>query len=36
MDKFVTQIQEYDSLSKLDAWKTAILLRIKKSMEEFT
>lgn len=33
VDKYVTEIQEYDSLSKLDAWKTTILLRTKKLME---
>jgi alpha-soluble NSF attachment protein len=32
LDKFVRAIHDYDQLKKLDAWKTSILLRIKKTV----
>jgi len=34
VDDFVKCISEYDSLTRLDPWKTKILLKIKKDMEE--
>jgi len=34
IDEFVKCISEYDSLTRLDPWKTKILLKIKKGIEE--
>jgi len=34
VDDFVKVISNYDSLTRLDPWKTKILLKIKKDMEE--
>eukprot|EP00301_Raphidiophrys_heterophryoidea_P023179 c7134_g1_i1.p2 GENE.c7134_g1_i1~~c7134_g1_i1.p2 ORF type:complete len:310 (+),score=66.05 c7134_g1_i1:62-931(+) len=33
VDDFTAAVAEFDSISKLDAWKTTILLRIKNSMK---
>lgn len=33
-DAFGDRLYEYDQLSKLDKWKTAIFLRIKNNIEE--
>lgn len=33
VDNFTEAVKEYDSISRLDQWYTAILLKIKKSME---
>lgn len=33
VDSFTNAVKEYDSISRLDQWYTAILLKIKKSME---
>lgn len=33
-DAFSAAVAEYDSISRLDAWKTAILLEIKNSLEK--
>lgn len=32
--KFADQLAEYDSMTRLDAWKTSILLKVKKRIEE--
>lgn len=34
IEAFTNAVIEYDSISKLDAWKTTILLRIKKAIQE--
>lgn len=34
VDGFTEAVKEYDSISRLDQWYTAILLRIKKKMAE--
>src|SRR4051812_9330456 len=34
VENFTNKVAEYDHLSKLDNWKTTILLRIKKSIQE--
>lgn len=31
---FTEKVREYDQFSKLDKWKTALLLRIKNSINE--
>ncbi len=31
--KFADTLAEYDSLSRLDGWKTSLLLRVKKRLE---
>jgi alpha-soluble NSF attachment protein len=33
-DEFADKLYKYDLLSKLDKWKTTILLRVKNGMEE--
>lgn len=33
VDAFTQAVVEYDSISKLDQWKTSILLRIKNSIK---
>ena len=32
-DKFTDVIAEYDSMTRLDAWKTSLLLRAKKRIQ---
>jgi alpha-soluble NSF attachment protein len=32
-EKFLDKLQAYDSMSKLDKWKTAIFLRVKEEFE---
>eukprot|EP00698_Gefionella_okellyi_P014793 TRINITY_DN4114_c0_g1_i1.p1 TRINITY_DN4114_c0_g1~~TRINITY_DN4114_c0_g1_i1.p1 ORF type:complete len:298 (-),score=75.90 TRINITY_DN4114_c0_g1_i1:19-888(-) len=32
LDKFISVIHEFDSISKLDSWKTTMLLRIRKNI----
>ena len=32
-EKFTNAIQEYDSMTRLDAWKTNLLLKAKKRIE---
>lgn len=32
-DKFAEGVQEYDSMSRLDAWRTQMLLRVKKKIQ---
>jgi len=34
VDAFNTAVVEFDSISKLDSWKTSVLLKIKKSIRE--
>jgi len=34
IEAFTTAVVEFDSMSKLDSWKTTILLKIKKSIKE--
>jgi len=34
VDAFTAAVVEFDSISKLDAWKTSVLLKIKKSIKE--
>ena len=34
MLNFLFQVREYDSISRLDQWYTAILLRIKKNLTQ--
>ncbi|KAI9223842.1 N-ethylmaleimide-sensitive factor attachment protein, alpha [Blastocladiella britannica] len=36
VDTFTAHIVEFDRLTKLDPWKTAVLLKVKKGMEEQT
>lgn len=31
--KFADSLAEYDSMSRLDGWKTSLLLRVKKRLE---
>lgn len=33
-DKFQDVVAQYDSLTRLDAWKTTLLLRVKKRIPE--
>lgn len=35
-DKFTDAIQEFDSMTRLDSWKTTLLLRSKKRMQTHT
>ena len=32
-EKFTNAIQEYDSMTRLDSWKTSLLLKAKKRIE---
>jgi alpha-soluble NSF attachment protein len=32
-DQFLDKLQAYDSMSKLDRWKTAIFLKIKENID---
>jgi alpha-soluble NSF attachment protein len=32
-EKFTDAIAEFDSMTRLDAWKTALLLRVKKKLQ---
>jgi alpha-soluble NSF attachment protein len=32
-EAFSSALQEFDRMSKLDEWKTSLLLRVKKSIE---
>jgi alpha-soluble NSF attachment protein len=34
VERFTAAVYGYDQVTKLDNWKTAILLRIKKALEE--
>ena len=34
VDKFTNFTYEYDSISKLDNWKTTLLLRVKKALQQ--
>jgi alpha-soluble NSF attachment protein len=34
IEVFTDAVAEYDSVSKLDKWKTTLLLRIKNAMKE--
>lgn len=34
VEAFTNGVVEYDSISKLDSWKTSILLKIKNSIKE--
>ena len=34
VENFTAKVSDFDRLTKLDQWKTTILLRIKKSMDE--
>lgn len=34
VDKFTNVTYEYDSISKLDNWKTTLLLRVKKALQQ--
>lgn len=34
VEQFTQVVYEYDKLTRLDSWKTAILLKIKKSVEQ--
>ncbi len=34
VEAFTNKVADFDRLTKLDQWKTTILLRIKKSMDE--
>jgi alpha-soluble NSF attachment protein len=36
VDKFTDAIAEFDSMTRLDSWKTALLLRSKKRMQTQT
>jgi alpha-soluble NSF attachment protein len=33
VQKFTDSIAEYDNMTRLDAWKTTLLLRVKKRLE---
>lgn len=33
-EEFTNQVAEFDSMMKLDSWKTAILLNIKRGIQE--
>jgi alpha-soluble NSF attachment protein len=33
VDHFTQLVYDYDKLTRLDAWKTAVLLKVKKSMD---
>lgn len=32
VDAFTTAVAEFDSLTRLDAWKTALLVRVKRKI----
>ena len=34
VEEFTNQVVEYDSFSKLDNWKTTMLLRVKRNLRE--
>lgn len=34
VDKFTDVVADFDSLTRLDAWKTTLLLRVKKRIPE--
>jgi alpha-soluble NSF attachment protein len=34
VEAFSTALQEFDRMTKLDEWKTSLLLRVKKSIED--
>ena len=34
VERFTAAVYQYDQVTKLDNWKTAVLLRIKKALEE--
>lgn len=34
VEAFATVVQEFDRITRLDKWKTEVLLKIKKSLEE--
>jgi len=34
VDGFTQTVYEYDSISKLDAWKTTVLLKVKSALKE--
>jgi len=34
IDAFTAAVKYYDSISRLDAWYTTLLLRVKKSLSE--
>ncbi len=34
LETFATVVQEFDRITRLDKWKTEVLLKIRKSMEE--
>jgi len=34
VDRFTNAVYQYDQVTKLDNWKTGVLLRIKKALEE--
>jgi len=34
VDAFTQVVFEYDSISKLDAWKTSVLLKVKNAIKE--
>ena len=34
VERYTAQIYQYDQVTKLDNWKTGVLLRIKKALEE--
>ena len=36
MDAFTDAIYNYDQISKLDPWKTSVLLKIKTAMQKAT
>jgi alpha-soluble NSF attachment protein len=36
MDKFTDAIAEFDSMTRLDSWKTSLLLRAKKRVQSHT
>ena len=33
VERFTAKLAEYDRLTKLDDWKTSLLLKVKKSIE---
>jgi alpha-soluble NSF attachment protein len=34
VERFTASVYQYDQVTKLDNWKTTILLRVKKALEE--
>lgn len=34
VERFTAQVFQYDQVTKLDNWKTAVLLKVKKALEE--